>query len=407
MLIHATDEISPLKKVLLHRPGSELEQLTPQSLIPLLFDDIPYLKAAQFEHDYFAELLRKNGVEVLYLEDLIASTISQAPEIKKQFIQEFIDEAGAIAKHHEARLTEMLLSMDNEKELILSTMAGINVKKLQGRNSGSFVDMISRTTQFAIEPIPNLYFTRDPFAIIGNGVSLNHMYSYTRNRETIYSRYIFKYHPEFNGKIPFYYTNDEPYSIEGGDILNLNENTIAIGLSQRTCPEACELLAQNIFSDETSKVNTILAFDIPSLRTYMHLDTVFTQVDVSKFIVHPLILDYLDIYILKKGSGKDLIVEKSDLNLRATLQKVLNLDDCTLIYCGGKDQISSAREQWNDGANTLCIAKGVVITYDRNTITNQTLRENGITVLTTLSSELSRGRGGPHCMSMPLVRSSL
>lgn len=406
MLIHVTDEISPLKKVLLHRPGGELEQLTPQSLTQLLFDDIPFLAAAQSEHDYFAELLRKNGVEVVYLEDLMAETLAQGSELKKQFLQDFIDEAGTLAKHHKTKLMEMLLSIDDEKKLVLTTMSGINVRKLQDKNLGPLVKLIANNTQFVLEPIPNLYFTRDPFVTIGNGISLNCMYSYTRHRETIYSRYIFNHHPEYSGKVPSYYTNEGPYSIEGGDILNLNENTLAIGLSQRTSPEACELIAQNIFSDETSKVDTILALDIPNLRTYMHLDTVFTQVDNSKFTVHPAILDYLDIYILRKSDGKKFNVERSDFGLRDTLKKVLNLDECTLIYCGGRDQIASAREQWNDGANTLCISPGTVITYDRNTITNRILEENGITVLTTLSSELSRGRGGPRCMSMPLIRNS-
>ncbi len=404
MPIHVTDEISPMKKVLLHKPGKELEQLVPQYLVQLLFDDIPYLKAAQYEHDYFANLLIKNGIEVLYLEDLMAETIAQSHEIKEQFLDDFIDEAGTIAMHHKDRLKKLLMSINDEKELILKTMAGINSKSFQGENIGPLVKLISNSNQFILEPIPNLYFTRDPFVTIGNGVCINHMYSFTRNRETIYGRYIFNYHKDYAGKIPFYYTNDAPYNIEGGDILILNENVLAVGLSQRTSPEAVELLSDNIFSNEESKINTVLAFDIPNLRTYMHLDTVFTQVDKNKFTVHPAILDYLELYIIKKVPGKKFTAKKSDLSLEDTLKKVLNLDECTLIYCGGKDQIASAREQWNDGANTLCIAPGVVVTYDRNTITNQILIDNGITVLTTLSSELSRGRGGPRCMSMPLFR---
>ncbi len=404
MLIHVTDEISPMKKVLLHRPGQELEQLVPQYLVQLLFDDIPYLAAAQHEHDHFADLLRKNNIEVIYLEDLAAETISQSIEIKKQFINDFISEGGNIALHHRNKLIDLLLSIDNAKELILKTMSGVNLGELPDTNLGPLVKMLSHSTQFVLEPIPNLYFTRDPFASIGNGISMNHMYSFTRNRETIYSRYIFNYHPEYGHKVPLYYTNDSPYSIEGGDILNLSENVLAIGLSQRTSPEAIELLSYNIFKNEECKIHTVLAIDIPNLRTYMHLDTVFTQVDKSKFTIHPAILDNLGVYIIKKNNDNSLAVEKSTFNLADTLKMVLGLDECTLIYCGGRDQVASAREQWNDGANTLCIAPGVVVAYDRNTITNRILEENDVKVLTTPSSELSRGRGGPRCMSMPLLR---
>ncbi|MGL6200218.1 MAG: arginine deiminase [Lachnospiraceae bacterium] len=407
MSIHVTSEIKRLKKVLLHRPGRELEQLTPDSLEQLLFDDIPYLKAAQAEHDYFAGLLSENGVEVEYLEDLMAETITQDKKVKEQFVHEYIEQSGIINSYYMKEMELALLQIPDEKDLVYKTMAGISFADLPNADRGPLSEMLDHKRQLISTPLPNLYFTRDPFAVIGEGVSMNHMYTGVRNRETIYGRYILGYHPGFRGKVPFYYQPDSPFSIEGGDILNLSDTVLAVGLSQRTSSEGIELLAKNLFKESKAKIETILAFDIPNLRAYMHLDTVFTQADTAKFVVHPNILGTLRIFILRKKDGKgSFTVEQSRNGLARTLEDVLHLDNVTLINCGGQDRVASAREQWNDGANMLCIRPGVVVAYDRNNITNKILRDMGITVLELPSSELSRGRGGPRCMSMPLNRES-
>lgn len=399
------DETSPLKKVLLHRPGQELEQLTPAYLDQLLFDDIPYLAAAQQEHDCFAKVLREHGAQVVYLEDLVAEALAQDSAVRESFVQEFIDEAGRLANHYRAELTELLLGIENPKELVLKSMAGVIVSELPDVKRGPLSSLLAHEAQFVLAPIPNLYFTRDPFASIGPGVSMNHMYSETRNRETIYGRYLFRYHPDYRDAVPFFYQHNAPYSIEGGDILNLSRRVLAVGLSQRTSAEAVELLAHNLFTHPQAEVDTILALDIPNLRAYMHLDTVFTQVDRDKFTIHPAILEQLEVYRLHKRDDSGAIsVEQERASLATVLQRELAIDNCTLINCGGKDRVASAREQWNDGANTLCLAPGLVVVYDRNKITNRILSEHGIEVLTVPSSELSRGRGGPRCMSMPLCR---
>ncbi len=404
MAIHVTSEIAPLKEVLLHRPGRELEHLIPDALERLLFDDIPYLAAAQREHDVFARTLREQGVTVLYLEELMAQTLRQDPQLKSAFIRDFIQEAGSVALNYQQELFRLLMDIEDEQELVLRTMAGINLSELRRPASSTLSEMVRREDRFVLEPIPNLYFTRDPFATIGRGVSLNRMYSATRRRETIYGRYILNYHPDYAGKVPLYYQPSLPFSIEGGDILNLNAQTLAIGISQRTTPEAIELLASNLFRTEGCAVNTILALDIPSMRAYMHLDTVFTQVDTDKFTIHPGILQTLRIYQLSRdGSGGVRTVERTK-PLDTVLAELLELDRVTLIHCGGQDRIAAEREQWNDGSNTLCIAPGKVVVYDRNSITNRILADYGVTVLEIPSSELSRGRGGPRCMSMPFVR---
>lgn len=407
MAIHVKSEIGKLKKVMLHRPGQELEHLVPEDLERLLFDDIPYLKTAKIEHDMFAEIMRGQGVEVVYLEDLTADVLKN-PEKKEQFVREFIAEGGASAAKVRDQLYDYLMKISDEKELVLKTMSGIRASELNVKMSCPLVSLVKKESQFLLDPIPNLYFTRDPFACIGNGVSLNRMYSRTRRRETLYGKYILKYNPDFAGKVPFYYDRDMDFSIEGGDILNLSNKVIAIGISQRTTPEAIELLAQNIFVDKASEIETIIALDIPAVRAFMHLDTVCTQVDYDKFTIHPGIMQTLRIFEIKPGDRKgQLKVTESDAMLSDILAKYLELDKVTLIKCGGKDRIASEREQWNDGSNTLCIEPGKVVVYDRNYVTNEILRQHGIEVLEMASSELSRGRGGPRCMSMPLEREDL
>lgn len=400
MAIQVKSEVAPLKRVLLHRPGQELEQLVPNSLEPLLFDDIPYLQGAQSEHDRFAELLRENGVEVAYLSTLTAQTLSRDSALAARFVEDFIHRSGCIAESYQEPLTELLLSLPSPEALVLKTMTGVCFDELPSGGRHGLAALRKDRTHFVLDPIPNLYFTRDPFASIGNGVSLHHMYSVTRCRETIYSDYILHYHPDFAGLVPFYYTPDEPFTLEGGDILNLSADTIAVGISQRTMPEAVERLARNIFRDDRSQIRRVLAFDIPSRRAFMHLDTVLTQIDTDKFLIHPSILDHLSIY--------ELTPEKPVRELTKPVEQVLaeavGVDRVKLLRCGGGDQIAAQREQWNDGSNALCLRPGTVIAYDRNYVTNRLLEEEGVTVLRIPSGELSRGRGGPRCMSMPLVR---
>lgn len=406
--ICVTSEIGKLKKVMLHRPGKELEHLVPEELERLLFDDIPYLRTAQAEHDLFADTLRKQGAEVVYLEDLMAELLQKDPDLKERFVQQFIQEGGSKALSFREELFQYLMEIPEAKKLVLKTMSGVSGEELGIRNRQPLAELVQSTSRFLLDPIPNLYFTRDPFAAIGNGVSLNRMYSVTRRRETIYGQYLLEQHPDFKDKLPFYYRRDFPYRIEGGDILNLSSRVIAVGISQRTTPEAIELLARNLFAEESCQVETVLALDIPNLRAYMHLDTVCTQLDRDKFLVHPGILGSLRVFALTRGEGPTgLCARELEGSLSAIFAGYLGQDHVKMIKCGGSDKVASEREQWNDGSNTLCIKPGTVIAYDRNHITNALLRENGVSVLEIPSSELSRGRGGPRCMSMPLLRECL
>ncbi len=412
-VINVKSEIAPLKKVLLHRPGNELLNLTPDTLGRLLFDDIPYLPDAVKEHEEFVSILRSNGIEVVFLEDLMTDVLNISGEIEDKFIRQFIYEAGIRTPKYKNLVFEYLKSFVNKKELVLKTMEGIKIGDISRKKrevEKSLVDLVSEESEFIADPLPNLYFTRDPFASVGNGVVLNKMYSVTRSRETIYAEYIFNYHPDFKDKLYKLYDRYLPYHIEGGDVLNLNDHIIAVGISQRTEAAAIDELAKNIFRTPDCTVDTILAFNIPVSRAFMHLDTVFTQIDYDKFTYHPGIMETLQVFEITEGdipdSDEDLNVKEVNGSLEEILEKYLGRK-ITLIPCAGGEKTSSEREQWNDGTNTLCIAPGVVVVYNRNNITNNILREHGIKVFEMNSAELSRGRGGPRCMSMPLVREEL
>ncbi|WIY61694.1 arginine deiminase [Bacillus arachidis] len=406
--IHVTSEIGELQTVLLKRPGKEVENLTPDYLQQLLFDDIPYLPIIQKEHDYFAQTLRNRGVEVLYLEKLAAEALVDK-KLREEFVDRILKEGQADVNVAHQTLKEYLLSFSNE-ELIQKIMGGVRKNEIETSKKTHLYELMEDHYPFYLDPMPNLYFTRDPAASIGDGLTINKMREPARRRESLFMEYIIKHHPRFaSHDVPVWLDRDYKFPIEGGDELILNEETIAIGVSARTSAKAIERLAKNLFSRQ-NKIKKVLAIEIPKCRAFMHLDTVFTMVDYDKFTIHPAIQGpkgNMNIYILEKGQDEETLKITHRTSLTEALKEVLGLSELVLIPCGGGDVIASAREQWNDGSNTLAIAPGVVVTYDRNYVSNALLREHGIEVIEVLSSELSRGRGGPRCMSMPIVRKDI
>lgn len=398
--ISVYNEIGKLKTVLLHRPGEEVENIVPDYLRRLLFDEIAYLEQARREHDQFADILRSEGVKVVYLTDLMAEVLKE-PKVREEFLMEFIKEGKASAEGLQEAIIEFFNGY-SPKELINKCIAGVRKEELRYIKLKSLGDMVKNPYPFYLDPIPNMYFQRDPFASIGNGISLNVMANETRNRETIFAKYIFDYHPRFKD-VPRWYNRNKTHSIEGGDILVLSEKVLAIGISDRTDSIAIEKLASNLLYSEQC-FETVLAFDIPKTRAYMHLDTVFTMVDYNQFTIYPGIEDPLDVYSITKGKNNGLNIRYEHEDLSTVLKEHLKLSSVNLIRCGDGDSIAAGREQWSDGSNTLAISPGKVVCYNRNHVTNKALRRNNIEVLEFESYELSRGRGGPRCMSMPLVR---
>jgi len=400
--IHNPSEIGRLRKVMLHRPGRELENLMPEYLERLLFDDIPYLKEAQKEHDAFADCLRKSGVEVVYLADLAAESLVDN-EVRKAFIREFLDEAGLRDDALRAPLEEYLSSM-GDRELVDACMAGVRKSELRKGPAklGDFLNDAGDEYPFAVDPLPNLYFTRDPFATIGVGVSIHRMHTQTRNRETLFGKFIFEHHPEYKNA-PRWYDRGKSSSLEGGDILVLSPEVLAVGISERTHEDSIDELAEAVLNG-TSGFRKVLAFNIPKTRSFMHLDTVFTMVDRDKFTVHPNILQQITVFVMELDENKKMKIRQEDGRLEDILKEHLHLDRVTLIPCGQGSEIDAAREQWSDGSNTLAIGPGEVVVYSRNHVTNRALEDAGVKLHVIPSAELSRGRGGPRCMSMPLWR---
>ena len=399
--IQIYSEIGPLKRVLLHRPGRELENLMPEYIERLLFDDIPYLDIARREHDTFCDLLRHNGAEVVYLEDLAAESLTDEG-VKDAFLREYLLEAGILGEKRTAMMLDYFKSLST-KNMVEQLMAGVRKSEVKGYGRKNLTDYLEDDYPFVIDPMPNLYFTRDPFACVGDGVTLHNMFTHTRRRETLFAKYIFGYNPNYRN-VPLYYERTASATVEGGDVLVLSDRVAAVGISQRTQPWAIELLAKKLLGRDSFE--KVLAIDIPKSRSFMHLDTVFTQVDRDKFTMHPNISSRLRVFVLHMEDEKLSITEET-ASLEDILKEHLHLDKVDLIKCGGGNPIDAAREQWNDGSNTFAIAPGKVVVYSRNYVTNRVLADHGVEVLTIPSSELSRGRGGPRCMTMPMVREKI
>jgi arginine deiminase len=403
-MISVTSEIGPLKSVLLHRPGRELERLTPKYLEEMLFEDIPWLKKIRQEHDLFADTLRSHGCEVLYYHDLLVDVLREM-EIRREIVAEILSDCRIGSLRLKEVIKEFLqeLSPESLSGVIIAGLAKSEIDNLGGEKRLALY--LKEAYPFYINPLTNLYFTRDPGAVIGSGLALNAMKTPARMREALILKYLHRHHPLFGETVPLWYTPEDLDSIEGGDILVLSPQTVAVGCSARTGAEGIERLAKRLlFSD--SGVREVLVIQIPFTRAFMHLDTVLTMVDRDTFTIFPGIRDEISLFRITPAKEKAVTIKALD-TLEHSLENSLGISDVRLIESGGGDALTAAREQWNDSTNTLALAPGVVVTYDRNVASNDALREAGIEVVEIEGSELVRGRGGPRCMSMPLHREAL
>lgn len=409
--IQVNSEIGKLKTVLLKRPGAEVENITPDSMERLLFDDIPYLKIAQVEHDFFADTLRENGAEVLYIDQLAVETLNLEAGLKEQFLNTLLAEAGYLPEMTAFQALHDYLSSMTTDDMVKKIYAGIRRKELDYRHD-SLHDLagVDAANAFILDPLPNAYFTRDPQASIGNGITINHMTYPARQPESLFTEYVMAHHPRFADSVAVWRNRNHGTRMEGGDQLVLNDHVLAIGVSQRTSSRSIEGLAQELFNNPQSNFDTVIAVEIPHNHAMMHLDTVFTMINYDQFTVFPGIMDQdgqMNIYLLTPGKEKESINLEHFNNLETVLKNVLKLSELDLIETGDGDQVIAPREQWNDGSNTLAIAPGEVVTYNRNYVSNQALRQHGLKVHEVISSELSRGRGGPRCMSQPIWREDI
>jgi arginine deiminase len=391
-------EVGPLRAVLLHRPGNELKRLTPRNNDQLLFDSIPWVDRAQAEHDAFADVLRGRDVEVL----LLADTLRTALEDDRAHA------AGVHAAVDDRRLGGDLadslrshLSGVDAAGLAEVLMAGMTFEELPSAEGASLVRMMNHPHDFAVDPLPNLLFTRDSSAWIADRVAISSLTMPARRRETAVLDLIYAYHPYFRHAARAYGAHSAP--IEGGDVMLLAPGVLAIGVGERTTAAGAESLARSVFADGIA--HTVLAVPIEQSRATMHLDTVCTMVDADAVVMYPLARDSLTAFTLRPtGDGGVKVAGPAPFLIAAA--EAMEIDRLRVIDTG-LDPVTAEREQWDDGNNTLALAPGVVVGYERNVETNERLEAAGIEVLPITGSELGSGRGGPRCMSCPVRRDPL
>lgn len=402
--IQVQSEVGKLKSVLLHRPGRELESLTPQYLDSMLFEDIPYLGQMQQEHDQFAELLRSEGCVVHYVEQLLADVLKD-DRLRRVAVAHLVESAQIFSPSLRESIEEYIGAAKPD-ELVSYCIGGLLKSEIDSKvRHRTLSYYIREAYPYYISPLPNLYFTRDPATVVGDSMMIHTMKTESRRRENWLLSMIAENHPLFaQGRHMSNYSHGS--SIEGGDILVLNEECAAVGCSARTGVWAIEAFARAMMSPVEiggEGLQEVLVVQIPYTRAYMHLDTVFTMVHRDAFAIYGGIMHALKVFSIRMGRNDTLQIDEES-SLESALKRILHVPAIRLIQSGGKDKIVSAREQWNDSTNTLAIAPGKVITYRRNVVSNEILSEQGITVLPISGSELVRGRGGPRCMSMPLSR---
>ena len=388
-------EVGPLRSVLLHRPGPELKRLTPRNNDQLLFDGLPWVDRAQDEHDAFSELLRRRGVEVLLLADLLTAALAD-PRARAAGLRAAVNERLLGTGLADA-VRSYMSTMDNSA-FAGALIAGMTFEELPAGDGGSLVRRMHAPHDFAVSPLPNLMFTRDCSAWVGDRVAVASLVMPARRRESSIMDLIYAYHPRFRTTSRAYGAHLAP--VEGGDVLLLAPGVLVVGVGERTSPAGAESFARSVFADGLA--HTVLAVPIEQRRATMHLDTVCTMVDTDALVMYPAVRDALTAYpLLPDGSGGLLV--SGPLPFLSTAAEAMGTERLRVIDTG-LDPVTAEREQWDDGNNTLAISPGVVIAYERNAETNARLADAGIEVLPIAGSELGSGRGGPRCMSCPLDR---
>jgi arginine deiminase len=399
VVLGSNSEVGTLRSVILHRPGPELKRLTPRNNDKLLFDGLPWVSRAQEEHDAFAELLRSRGVEVMLLSDLLVEALSSGAA-RMHGIAAAVD-ARRLGHPLAQELSEYLRGLTPEPLARVLT-AGMTFNELPFTESAelSLVRRMHHGGDFVIDPLPNLMFTRDSSVWVGPRVVITSLAMPARVRETSLTDVIYAHHPRFTGVRRAYESHTAP--VEGGDVLLLAPGVIAVGVGERTTPAGAEALARSLFDDDLAR--SVLVVPIAQERAQMHLDTVCTMVDKDAVVMYPNIKDTLSAFTIQRTSdGVRILDAKPFVDAAAAAMQI----DRLRVIDTGLDPITAEREQWDDGNNTLALAPGVVVAYERNIETNSRLEDAGIEVLRIAASELGTGRGGPRCMSCPAARDPL
>jgi len=413
-------EVGRLRTVLVHRPGLALERLTPHNREDFLFDDLVWVERAQQEHDAFVQVMRDRGVEVLYLQDLLTETIAHSGEACTGLVERAISSfsVGLSLVHelraHLSELEPARLAQALVGGLLVSELEGIDLAAL---NRSSLGAVLSGPDSFVLPPLPNSIFTRDSSAWIYGGVVLPPLFWYARRLEVVNLSAIYRYHPRFaSEEFSFWYPPggdagrfavedfSQGVSLEGGDIMPIGNNTVLVGMGERSTGRMVERLARSLFAEGAAE--RIIACRIPQDRAYMHLDTVFSFVDRDAVTLYPDVIDSMQVYSVYPGDRDDVFDVREETGLLAAVANALGVAGLRTIPTGG-DSFKAAREQWDDANNVVALEPGVVVGYSKNTQTNAALRAAGIEVLEIEGSELGKGRGGCHCMTCPVARDAI
>jgi arginine deiminase len=410
MTYHVASEAGRLRRVILHRPGLELKRLTPSNRGELLFDDVLWVRRAQQEHDTFAEALRARGVEVHLFGDLLAESLD-VHAARSLVLDRVFDEReyGPLATDQLRAVFDALPAAELAEALIGGMTKREYLERFAEPVSVRF--HVMAPDDFLLTPLPNHLFTRDTSAWVYDGVAINAMRWPARQRESVHFEAVYGHHPLFAAeRAGAFHTWSEgegahPSTIEGGDVLVIGNGAVLVGMSERTTPQAVELLARRLFAAGSAR--TIVALDMPKRRAFMHLDTVLTMVDGETFTQYAG-LGMLRSYTIEPGAGeKELkVTDHPPEHMHRAIAAALGLDRIRVLT-PTQDVHSAEREQWDDGCNVLAVEPGVVLTYERNVTANSDLRAHGIEVLEIPGSELGRGRGGPRCMSCPVERDAV
>lgn len=399
-------ETDHLRQVIVHTPGAEMDMVSPLDREALLFEDILFLSHARKEHELMCAVFEKViGAEdgVLQISTLLREAFD-TDEARSSFVDQLCEAShGANLRAFEADLKR--LTPDELCHFALTGASPLNIEA---------------------QPIPNLMFMRDLAAVVGDHIVLSHAATSARARESIIIDVVVHHHPAFSAWSDHIIKLPRGVTFEGGDLLVASDDTVIIGNSERTSFGGLVSVARALF--EKTDIQNVIMVSMPHERSCMHLDTVFTFAAPDECVVFPPLIDMQglnNVATFSRNGGADRLATRIWDTLHEALEHHLG-HTMSFIPCGGTDPLGQRREQWTDGANLFAVAPGVVLGYDRNEKTFAEMAQKGYRVVTAegflsfyASStfepgekmaikldgyELSRGRGGPRCMTMPISR---